>query len=79
MYVCKVNGCEIKPKESIIMNCIDAVIHSKITSFYEKCKMVLQLSVYKHGGINEFKYFNLEKNSYFSHLSITQMNSVAFL
>lgn len=71
-------GHEINQKESIIMNCIDAVIHSKITS-YEKCKMVLQLSVYKHGGINEFKYFNLEKNSYFSHLSITQMNSVAFL
>lgn len=52
------------------MNFIDAVIHSKISSF-EKCKMALQFSVYKHGGIHEFKYFNLEKNSYFSHLSIT--------
>ena len=52
------------------MNCIDAVIHSKISSF-EKCKMALQFSVYKHGGIHEFKYFNLEKNSYLSHLSIT--------
>ena len=60
------------------MNCIDAVTHSMIASF-EKRKMALQFSVYKHGGINEFKYFNVEKYSHFSHLSITQMNSVAFL
>lgn len=33
----------------------------------------------QHGGINEFEYSNLEENGYFSHLSVTQINSAAIL
>lgn len=41
--------------------------------------MAFFLSVKQHGGINEFEYLNMEENRYVSHLSVTQMNSIAIL